>query len=73
MEITFTQRFIEGLMKYDLTMNDMNDFVYKGGNTESHLKYYKLLYKNAELPPNKDSCICGHKIIKNCYISNGKQ
>jgi hypothetical protein len=73
MELNFTQRFIEGLKKYGLTMNDMNDFVYKGGNNGSHLNYYKLSYKNDELPPDKDICICGHKIIKNCYISNGSQ
>lgn len=73
MELNFTQRFIEGLKEYGLTMNDMNNFVYKGGNNGSHLNYYKLSYKNDELPPDKDICICGHKIIKNCYISNGSQ
>ena len=73
MEITFTERFIEGLNKYNLTMKDMNDFIYRGGDNGVHLNYYKLLYKNAELHPHKDKCICGHNIIKNCYISNGKQ
>jgi len=73
MELTFTQRFIEGLKEYNLTMKDMNDFVYRGGDNGSHYKYYKLLYKTDITFPHKDSCICGHYIKNNCYISNGNQ
>jgi hypothetical protein len=73
MELTFTQRFTEGLKQHDLTMIDMNDFVYSGGDNGSHLNYYKLLYNTDKLLPHKDYCICGHKIVKNCYIANGNQ
>jgi len=73
MELTFTQRFIEGLKEYNLTMEDMKDFAYRGGDHGSHYKYYKLVYKTDITFTHKDSCICGHNIKKNCYISNGNQ
>jgi hypothetical protein len=73
MELTFTQRFIEGLKEYNLTMEDMKDFVYSGGDRDAHYKYYELLYNTNKLHPHKDHCICGHFIKRNCYISKGNQ
>ncbi len=69
-----TAKFIEGLKKYNLSHEDIinNNWHYSGGNKGSHLNYYKLVYKNIEIPSYSSKCICGHDISENCYITDGK-
>ncbi len=68
-----SKRFISGLGKYNLTIEDINnEWFYMGGETGQHLKNYKKSYRNKELPPHSDTCVCGHKIKNNCFITNGE-
>lgn len=68
-----SQRFINGLKKYDLTMDDIqNDWTYMGGDKGDHKKYFEKNYKSEQLPQLSTTCICGHKIKNNCFITNGK-
>ena len=72
MDDNISKRFISGLNKYDLTMEDIkNDWFYMGGETGQHLKNFKNKYKDKPLPPHSDRCVCGHVIKHNCFISNG--
>jgi hypothetical protein len=73
MSIDLTKKFIEGLKNYNLTYNDIlnNNFYYCGGDNNSHLNYFKLIYNDKKLPEKKEKCICGHEIRDNCYITDG--
>ena len=73
MSVELTKKFIEGLKQYNLTQEDIinNNFYYCGGDTKQHLNYYKLKYKDEELHKFNGKCICGHKIVENCYITDG--
>ena len=64
-----TDRFIEGLKKYDLTIDDIqnNDYRYVGGDTGRHLNYWKMKI-NTKLPNHENRCVCNKKIKENCYI-----
>ena len=70
-----TRLFIEGLKKYDLTIEQINaqGWKYCGGTYDAHLNYYNLMFKDETgkrptLPEFKTHCICGHKIRRNCFI-----
>jgi hypothetical protein len=64
------KRFIEGLKKEGFEYDDIKDnYKYIGGDTGSHLNYFK--HFNIDNIAKKNKCICGHGIIENCYISNG--
>ena len=68
-----TQRFISGLKKYNLTIEELSKWKWCGSN-KTHLNYYKLvLGKDAVLPELTDRCVCGHMIKENCYIENGEE
>ena len=60
--------FINGLSDYGLTPEAIKDWKYCGGNTDSHLKYFKLLFPGLGLPEYSNECVCGHAIVKNRYI-----
>lgn len=65
-------RFINGLKKIGIEYDDMKDiFKYAGGDHGGHYNYYKLCNKTEELPEHKSECVCGQRIKKNCYISDG--
>jgi len=71
------RRFEEGLKKYNLTLEEIQDgpWQYIGGNQGRHCEYYKLIYG---WEPELDhewvgECVCGHEITENCYISNGDE
>jgi len=63
--------FINGCLLYDpiIDINNINEYYYMGGNYGSHKKYFELLFPTNELPDFSNTCVCGHKIQKNCYIS----
>ena len=65
--------FVKGLAtKHGLTLNDLNEYAYAGGNTGSHHKYFRLLHPKDEAPEIVSTCVCGHAIVENCYIRNGE-
>lgn len=72
----FIKRCREQLATIGLTLEDINSWIYYGGDSGSHLKYLKL--KDAALI-HDDKCIfqkehkcmvCNANIGENCYISN---
>lgn len=71
-----TKRFINGLAKYNLTLDDMikNNWHYCGGNSGRHFHYFGIVFKhNRGLPEEATSCVCGNHIIQNCYITDGSR
>ena len=68
-----TNRFIKGLVKYDLTLEEIQsgDWRYCGGNREHRRKYFHLSQPGREHPEHEVECACGHDIQENCYITNG--
>lgn len=73
-----TVRFIKGLKKYDLSADEIVGWEYCGGfggeEDSAHLKHFKLYMKQHpefKIPEQKYSCICGHYIKENCYITKG--
>jgi hypothetical protein len=73
--IKLTDRFIQGLKDYGLSYDEIENgkWRYCGGNDRQHRNYYKLCYKDHELPEHVEKCICGHKINENCYITDGNE
>lgn len=68
-KLNLSDRFINGLKKYNLTMEDVRDnYKYCGGDEGRHLNYFKIVFPNKETPSNADNCVCGQRIIENCYI-----
>lgn len=72
-------RFIKGLKDYDLTYKDIIEggWYYCGGNKNRHLNYWnmnnQLRKKPWTMPQKTEQCVCGHKIVENCYITNNKK
>lgn len=66
------KKFINGLLDYNLTLEDMIRFKYIGGDWGSHLNYYKLCKIPLNKPDKKYKCVCNTKIKKNCYITDNK-
>lgn len=69
--LELTQHFIRGLSRLGLTFDDMKDYKYCGGDSGSHLNYWRdHINKNNKYnkPANVSNCICGHSISENCYI-----
>lgn len=73
--LELTNKFITGLKNYGLTYDDIknSNWKYCGGSTGRHLNYFKLVFSNYDLPEHTNECVCGHKIIENCYIRDGEQ
>jgi hypothetical protein len=73
--IQLTNKFIEGLKKYEMSYEDIieSKWEYCGGNRGSHLNYFKLRYPKGNIPDSVDECVCGHKISENCYITDGNE
>lgn len=69
-----TYKFTNGLAKYKISFEDIKNgkFKYCGGDKGRHLNYFNMAYKDWEKPEYDDTCICGHKIIENCYITDGE-
>ena len=62
------KRFIKNLKDdYDMDLDALKSWRYGGGNSKSHLNYFKLLFKD-DLPAWTSRCVCGKEIVENCYI-----
>ena len=70
--MNITDRFIRGLKKYNVTQEEITSgsWKYVGGDTGRHLNYYRVVFRDKELPGKKTKCICDHIIRENCYIRN---
>ena len=71
-------KFIDGIYReYNLTIDDLDDYVYAGGSHDAGKRYFKLKCPNEEPPYLRDRCICGTAILYNYYLrgpdSNGDQ
>ena len=73
------QRFIDGLNKHNLTLEEVNDhWRYAWGNQRHHLNYLLMLNRERvkkgqpefDIPPHTDKCICQQRIIENSYITD---
>ena len=73
--IELTQQFIKGLHNYGLTYEliKKSNWKYCGGNNGRHLRYFRLSCPHDDLPEHANDCVCGHKIVENCYITDGEQ
>ena len=72
---SLSDRFIEGLKKYNITYDEIinSGWKYIGGDSGADLRYFKLCCKGREMPKHEDYCVCGHAIKNNCYINHGEQ
>lgn len=78
--LELSERFIKGLLDYNLTKDEIKDWRYVGGghttddrkNDILNNKYRRYFPKAKQIPPLTDSCICGHPIQENAFISDGK-
>lgn len=70
-----SQRFIDGLQKYNLTPQEIidNKWKYCGGNKGRHKNYFKMACPNDEIPDFCPECVCGQTIKENCYITNQEE
>jgi len=69
--MSLTQQFIRGLKEYNLSREDLQYWKYCGGNEGRHHNYFKISCPETPLPEPTDTCVCGHAIKENCYITNG--
>jgi hypothetical protein len=68
-----TERFTEGLKKYNLTPEEIlaSGWRYCGGSDEQKdITYWKKDFDKRPFLTHKDKCVCGHKIVINKYICN---
>lgn len=70
-----TKRFIEGLKQYNVTLEEIKggNWRYCGGDSGYRYEYLRLSNPKLKQPDHKDKCVCGHDIVENCYITNGKE
>lgn len=73
--MNLTERFKEGLKKYNLTQEEIikSGYTYAGGKIYNHklriLQYNKyFLLSGIDAPEDKKKCICDHKILNLFYI-----
>jgi hypothetical protein len=70
----FTKKFKEGLDELGITYEEIEkEYKYCGGDHDSHLNYYEMLYPGEKLPPHEENCVCGQNIMNNCYVTNGEK
>lgn len=65
------EAFVTGLTNLGLSVDALErDFIYIGGNRNSHANYFRLKCPNDVRPPQAHYCVCGHAIVENCYMRN---
>ena len=69
-----SKAFKKGLKeKYEMTIEDLDDWRYCGGNRNRHYRYWKLQYGDTPVPEMEVECVCYHPIKEQCYITNGEE
>ena len=72
--LTLSKAFKTGLMeKYKMTLEELKDYEYCGGDMGRHYRYWILRYPNTPPPSKEFECVCYHRIVENCYITNGTE
>jgi len=71
METKISKQFQKGLAEYDLTIDDLKGWYYCGSNRERNR--FKINCPNDDMPDYTNECVCGHKIVENCYITDFKE
>ena len=72
MSLDVCQRFINGLKKEGLTLEEVKTkWRYAGGNRDRRYRYFKLAHPDKVPPEYKEACVCSTRIVENCYISDG--
>jgi len=65
---------MNGLKSYNLTYDEVKKWKYMGGNrTPRHRHWWTLSCPDEPFPEPVSECVCGHKIVENCYITNEKE
>ena len=67
------ERFKRGWEELGLTMEELDEWEYCGGDFGHHLVYYKAKFPNRPFPEHEWFCICKKDIKKNIYITNKKR
>ena len=66
---TTIKEVIEAIKNYKRIQH--SSFKVCGSNTGEGVEQFKKVFPNREIPERKNSCICGHTINKNYYITDG--
>lgn len=69
--MSYNEKFHAKLQQ--LSCNDENyldEWIYAGGDTGRHLRWFNQYCKGEEMPSFQPSCICTHEIKENCFIKN---
>jgi len=64
--------------KFDLALRELStnqenyleEWVYAGGDSGRHARWFNLYYGEMKMPPYQDECICTHPISEQCFIQN---
>jgi hypothetical protein len=69
--IQLNKSLINGFIELGLDPDDIKEnYKYSGGDYDSHLNYYKLIFNNNMPSIQKTTqCVCKVKIVHNCYIT----
>lgn len=59
---------ISDLQKYQISIENLKNTKYVGGDKGRHARYWKMLFKDEPFPPKQEKCVCNHIIKENCYI-----
>ena len=66
--------FVKGLNEHDLSLEDIKSWGYCGGNaissSENYFNDFVKKFGHMAHPECEVNCVCGHKIVTNCYITN---
>ena len=62
--------FKKGLIEYGLSLEDIKSWEYCGGNENIYFNDFVKNFGHMAHPEREDNCVCGHKIVTNCYITN---
>ena len=70
-----SKKFITGLENIGLNFEEVQKyFIYAGGDKNlCHKRYYFLKFGDNLIPIHKDYCICGVRIVENCYIQDSRK
>jgi hypothetical protein len=79
-ELDLTERFIRGLENYDLTADEIKNWTYVGGGHTTNRELHKILdqkfkvnFPTSDPIELEDTCVCGHPIQQNAFISDGER
>jgi hypothetical protein len=62
--------FEKGLIEYGLSLEDIQSWEYCGGNENAYFNDFVKMFGHMAHPECEVNCVCGHKIVTNCYITN---